>query len=86
MSSSQHSHSPDEVEKISSQHTNREGTLHQSELGPKAHRKHFFSPLDPAYAEAVNLDAESVEFSEDEERAVRKIRFVHDSCVVKLLI
>ncbi|PPQ92545.1 hypothetical protein CVT25_010378 [Psilocybe cyanescens] len=72
MSSSQDSHSPDEIEKTRSQHTNKEGILHQSELGPKAHRKHFFSPLDPAYADAVNRDAESVEYTQDEERAVRK--------------
>lgn len=67
MSSSQDSHSPDEVEKTSSQHTNKEGTLYQSELGPKAHRKHFFSPLDPAHSDAVHRDAESVEYTEDEE-------------------
>ncbi|KAJ7846439.1 hypothetical protein B0H14DRAFT_2772903, partial [Mycena olivaceomarginata] len=34
--------------------------------------KHFFSPLDPAYADAVNRDAETVEFTEAEERAVKR--------------
>ena len=48
-------------------HPNKEGTSHQSELGPKAKRKHFFAPLDPAYADAVNKDAEFVEFTADEE-------------------
>jgi len=56
----------DEVEKISD-HPNKEGTAYQSELGPKAKRKHFFSPLDAAYAEAVHKDAEFVEFTPEEE-------------------
>ncbi|KAJ7326311.1 MFS general substrate transporter [Mycena albidolilacea] len=53
-------------------HANKEGEYHQSQLGPKASRKHFFSPLDPAYADAVNRDAETVEFTAAEERAVRR--------------
>ncbi|KAJ7481694.1 MFS general substrate transporter [Mycena latifolia] len=58
-------------------HANKSGEYHQSQLGPKPTRKHFFSPLDPGYAEAVNLDAETVEYTEAEERAVmRKIDFV----------
>ncbi|KAF9564096.1 MFS general substrate transporter [Agrocybe pediades] len=73
MASAGTSHLPREVEeKSTSEHSNKEGTLHQSELGPKAHRKHFFSPLDPAYADAVHRDAESVEYTADEERAVRR--------------
>lgn len=44
-----------------------EGTLHQKELGPKAQRKHFFSPLDPAWAEAVHRDAELVQYTPEEE-------------------
>ena len=56
----------EEAEKVLD-YPNKEGTSHQSELGPKAKRKHFFAPLDPAYADAVNKDAEFVEFTEDEE-------------------
>ena len=56
----------EEAEKVLD-HPNKEGTSHQSELGPKAKRKHFFAPLDPAYADAVNKDAEFVEFTVDEE-------------------
>ncbi|KAJ7859580.1 MFS general substrate transporter [Mycena leptocephala] len=52
-------------------HANKDGDYHQSQLGPKPSRKHFFSPLDPAYADAVNRDAETVEFTEAEERAVK---------------
>ncbi|KAJ7135487.1 MFS general substrate transporter [Mycena crocata] len=52
--------------------TNKEGDYHQSQLGPKPTRKHFFSPLDPGYADAVNRDAETVEFTEAEERAVKR--------------
>ncbi|KAF7342036.1 MFS general substrate transporter [Mycena venus] len=52
-------------------HPNKEGEYHQSQLGPKPSRKHFFSPLDPAYADAVNRDAETVQFTEAEERAVK---------------
>ena len=33
----------------------------------KAVRKHFFSPPNAALAEAVNLDADHVEFTEAEE-------------------
>ncbi|KDR77295.1 hypothetical protein GALMADRAFT_66247 [Galerina marginata CBS 339.88] len=73
MASSHDSHgSPDQAEKSVSEHTNKEGILYQSELGPKAHRKHFFSPLDSSYADAVNRDAEAVEYTAEEERAVRK--------------
>ena len=67
MAPSQEYSAPSEVEKSLSEHTNKDGTLHQSELGPKPKRKHFFSPLDPAYADAVHRDAESVEYSAEEE-------------------
>lgn len=46
---------------------NRDGTTHQSQLGPKPKRKHFFSPLDPMYADAVNRDGENVEYTPEEE-------------------
>ncbi|KAF8153184.1 MFS general substrate transporter [Crassisporium funariophilum] len=63
-----------EVEKNTSgsEHSNKEGTLFQSQLGPKPHRKHFFSPLDPTYADAVHRDAETVEYTIEEERVVKK--------------
>ncbi|KAL1731534.1 MFS general substrate transporter [Schizophyllum commune] len=57
-----------------------EGTVHQAALGPKARRGsiwwlgplgHFFAPLDSKYAEAVHRDAETVQFTEEEEKAVR---------------
>jgi hypothetical protein len=44
-----------------------EGTLHQLALGDQAKRKHFFSPLDPVYAEAVHKDAETVVYTPEEE-------------------
>lgn len=44
-----------------------DGTFHQSKLGPKPKRRHFFSPLDPTYAQALQSDAESVVYSDDEE-------------------
>ena len=56
----------EEAEKVLN-HPNKEGTSHQSELGPKAMRNHFFAPLDSAYADAVDKDAEFVEFTADEE-------------------
>ncbi|KAF7292812.1 MFS general substrate transporter [Mycena indigotica] len=52
--------------------TNTEGTYYQSQLGPKAKRAHFFSPLDQAYADACHRDAETVEFTEEEEKKVRR--------------
>ncbi|KAF8892997.1 MFS general substrate transporter [Infundibulicybe gibba] len=62
---------------------NTQGTAHQEKLGPKPKRKHFFSSLDPAYADAVNRDAAAVEYTEEEERAVkRKI----DNTVLPLVI
>jgi hypothetical protein len=47
-----------------------DGTLHQSELGPPK-RKHFFSPLDSAWAEAVHRDAETVQYTPEEEVRLR---------------
>lgn len=57
-----------DAEKVSpdSGTSNQEGTFHQSQLGPKA-KRHFFSPLDLSYADAVHKDAETVNYSEDEE-------------------
>ncbi|KAF7319362.1 MFS general substrate transporter [Mycena chlorophos] len=51
---------------------NRDGTYYQSLLGPKAKRAHFFSPLDKAYSDACHRDAETVEYTEEEERVVRR--------------
>ncbi|KAF8893010.1 MFS general substrate transporter [Infundibulicybe gibba] len=48
------------------------GTNYQSQLGLKPKRKYFFSPLDPAYADAVHHDAEEVEYTKAEENAVRR--------------
>jgi hypothetical protein len=59
--------SDDDVEKSSSEDHNTEGTFHQNQMGPKPKRKHFFSSLDPSYADAVHRDAASVEYSEEEE-------------------
>lgn len=55
-----------DVERLGSSQ-NHDGTFHQSKLGPKATRKHFFSPLDLHYANAVHQDAETVTFTEDED-------------------
>lgn len=44
-----------------------QGTLNLEEVGTKPKRKHFFSPLDPALANAVRRDAEAVQFTEAEE-------------------
>lgn len=49
-----------------------EGTHHQLALGSQAKRKHFFSPLDPTYAEAVHKDAEAVEYTPEEEGKVKR--------------
>ncbi|GAV99050.1 MFS general substrate transporter [Lentinula edodes] len=60
-----------------------EGIARQNELGPKLKRAHFFSPLDPAVAEAVNKDAETVEYTPEEDYKVkRKI----DNVVLPLVI
>ncbi|KAG6860618.1 hypothetical protein C0995_009373 [Termitomyces sp. Mi166 len=44
-----------------------EGTFYQAQLGLKPTRKHFFAPIDLAYAEAVHRDAETVKYSDEEE-------------------
>jgi hypothetical protein len=62
----------EDVEKSVSHISNKEGTSYQSQLGAKAKRAHFFSPLDPAYADAVHRDAETVEYTAEEEKAVRR--------------
>ncbi|OBZ66887.1 hypothetical protein A0H81_13333 [Grifola frondosa] len=53
---------------------NQEGTFHQLQVASegKAVRKHFFSPPDGALAEAVHRDAANVEYTEEEERAVKR--------------
>ncbi|RPD52492.1 MFS general substrate transporter, partial [Lentinus tigrinus ALCF2SS1-6] len=49
-----------------------EGTFYQSQVSGKPIRKHFFSPPDGALAEAVNQDADNVDFTLEEEKAVRR--------------
>lgn len=56
-----------EESQIKQEQQQAEGTSYQEALGPKAHRKHFFSPLDPAWAEAVHRDAETVQYTPEEE-------------------
>lgn len=51
---------------------NTEGTLHQAALGPRIKQRYFFSALDHTVADAVHKDAEEVEFTEAEEKAVRR--------------
>ncbi|KAG6855161.1 hypothetical protein H0H87_007447, partial [Tephrocybe sp. NHM501043] len=41
--------------------------IYQAQLGFKATRKHFFAPIDSAYADAVHRDAETVEYTDKEE-------------------
>ncbi|KAI0046772.1 MFS general substrate transporter [Auriscalpium vulgare] len=51
-----------------------EGTYHQLQLltqrTPK--RRYFFSPLNPAYAQAVHEDARTVQYTDKDEAAVRR--------------
>ncbi|KAF9467701.1 MFS general substrate transporter [Collybia nuda] len=61
-----------DVETSTSEHRNAEGTFHQSKEGKKPTRRHFFSPLDASYADAVHRDAADVIYSEVEERTVRR--------------
>ncbi|KAG6840846.1 hypothetical protein C0991_003793 [Blastosporella zonata] len=49
-----------------------EGTFYQTQLGLKPTRKHFFAPIDSTYAEAVNRDAETVEYTDEEEKKVKR--------------
>jgi len=60
--------SKEAADSIHPEHSLKEGTLHQAKLElNKPERKHFFSQLDPAYADAVNRDAETIEYSIEEE-------------------
>lgn len=54
-----------------------DGTYHQSQVGDKPVRRHFFSPPDGALADAVNRDADEVEFTEEEEVGRRRILHLH---------
>ena len=56
-----------EEKRYTPEHRNGDGSFHQSKLGPKAVRKHFFAPLDSNYAEAVRKDAADVVFTEEED-------------------
>lgn len=58
---------PSDVESNGAEPDNEDGTIHQSQLGPKAKRRHFFAPLDLSFADAVHRDATDVIFSEEEE-------------------
>ncbi|KAJ3904330.1 MFS general substrate transporter [Lentinula edodes] len=59
------------------------GVTYQGELGARPKRQHFFSALDSNYAEAVNLDAETVVYTlEEDTRIKRKI----DNRVLPLII
>jgi hypothetical protein len=59
------------------------GFFYQDQLDQKHTRQHFFSPLDPSYAQAVKLDAEKVLFTVEEDyRIKRKI----DNRVLPLII
>ncbi|KAG6915615.1 hypothetical protein DXG01_010691 [Tephrocybe rancida] len=49
-----------------------DGTFHQAQLGFKPKRKHFFAPVDSTYAGAVHLDAEAVEYTDEEEKQVKR--------------
>ncbi|KAG5350387.1 hypothetical protein C0989_011253 [Termitomyces sp. Mn162] len=44
-----------------------EGTFYQAQLRLKPTRNHFFAPVDLVHAEAVHRDAETVEYSDEEE-------------------
>lgn len=67
------------------QHTNSEGTANQALQGPKPKRKHFFSPLDHTYADAVHRDAETVKYTAEEEVWPRFVVLAIDSFMTNLL-
>ncbi|KAF8827123.1 hypothetical protein HHX47_DHR5000603 [Lentinula edodes] len=46
------------------------GVTYQGELGARPKRQHFFSALDSNYAEAVNLDAETVVYTLEEDTLI----------------
>ncbi|KAL0946223.1 hypothetical protein HGRIS_012482 [Hohenbuehelia grisea] len=55
-----------------SETTSADGSFYQAKLGSNPKRKNVFSPLDAAYADAVQRDAELVVYSEEEEAVVRQ--------------
>jgi hypothetical protein len=57
----------DEAQLTRSKQEAENGTLYQNVIGTKAPRKHFFSPLDPTLADAVHQDAETVQYSPEDE-------------------
>ncbi|KAI0060014.1 MFS general substrate transporter [Artomyces pyxidatus] len=61
-----------EIQDEQSTQVNLEGTFHQLQLATKSPRRHFFSSLDPSFAAAVHEDAAAVEYTEVEEKAVRR--------------
>lgn len=68
ISSTRRSSEHDRVDHDVAEKPNIEGTYHQSQMSvSKPKRKHFFSPLDPSYADAVHRDAATVEYSAEEE-------------------
>ncbi|KAH9912232.1 MFS general substrate transporter [Amylocystis lapponica] len=61
----------DAVVEATTERTNAEGTFYQSQV-PKAKRRNFFAQTDNTRADAVHKDAETVEYTEEEERIVRR--------------
>ncbi|KAF5384199.1 hypothetical protein D9615_003370 [Tricholomella constricta] len=51
---------------------NADGTYHQAQLGLEKERKHFFAPIDSSYADAVHRDAATVEYTEEDEKGVKR--------------
>ncbi|OCH88702.1 MFS general substrate transporter [Obba rivulosa] len=72
LEASSETNSTKDVEGISDEQGLAEGSFYQEQVGKKPRRKHFFSPLDGVLAEAVHKDATRVEYTEAEERAVRR--------------
>ncbi|KAF5344838.1 hypothetical protein D9757_001246 [Collybiopsis confluens] len=61
----------------------QDGVFYQNELGPRPKRRHFFSGVDFSHAQAVNLDAEKISFTlEEDHRIKRKI----DNRILPLII
>lgn len=56
-----------DIEGASDEQVSSEGTFFQEQVGRKPKRKHFFSPLDSALAEAVHKDAGQVDYTDAEE-------------------
>ena len=61
-----------DIEEARVEASNAQGTFYQGALGERVKRRHFFSPLDREVADAVHKDAETVEFTEAEEKEVRR--------------